>query len=238
MDREALREGEEGRKEGYEEVVRPSAGLQIPRPRAGYFYGGFIIASVGRPVILFATTNPHKVGEIEAILGPCFVVKSLLDYGLTGPEEDGSSLEENAEIKAKYAYERTGIPAVGEDTGLFVRALNWAPGIYSARFSGGGDRENREKLLYLLEGERDRYAEFRTVLAFHDGKRTLFFRGILPGEITTSERGDGGFGYDPIFVPEGYRRTLAEMSPEEKNAISHRMRALMEFLRWIVGEME
>ncbi len=192
---------------------------------------------MGRPLLLFATANPHKVKEIEAILGPCFVVRSLLDYGLPGPEEDGSSLEENAEIKARYAYERTGVPAIGEDTGLFVRALNWAPGIYSARFSGGGDRENREKLLYLLEGERDRYAEFRTVLALYDGKETRFFKGVLPGRITTSERGKGGFGYDPVFVPYGHERTLAEMPPEEKNALSHRRRALMEFLRWIVREM-
>jgi len=187
-----------------------------------------------RPVLLFATTNPHKVAEIEAMLGPCFTVKSLLDFGLPGPEETGATLEENAEIKARYAYERTGLPGIGEDTGLFVRALHWAPGVYSARFSGGGDRENREKLLYLMRGERDRYAEFRTVLAIYDGREVRFLRGVLPGRITTEERGSGGFGYDPIFVPEGHSRTLAEMSPEEKNRISHRRRAIDALLRWIV----
>jgi len=131
------------------------------------------------------------------------VVRTLLDYGLEGPEETGATLEENAGIKARYAYERTGLPSIGEDTGLFVRALNWAPGIYSARFSGGGDKDNREKLLYLMRGERDRYAEFRTVLALYDGRETRIFRGVLPGRITTVERGSGGFGYDPLFVPEG-----------------------------------
>lgn len=190
-----------------------------------------------RPPILFATANPHKVREIREILGPCFTVLSLLDYGLPGPEESGTTLEENAEIKARYAYERTGIPAVGEDTGLFVRALKWAPGIYSARFSGGGDRENREKLLYLMRGEGDRYAEFRTALVFYDGRRLETFLGVLPGRIATVERGKGGFGYDPLFVPEGHTRTLAEMSPQEKNAISHRRRALMSFLKWLVREI-
>ncbi len=192
---------------------------------------------MSRPVLLFATTNPHKAMEIQEILGPCFVVRTLLDYGLGGPEETGATLEENAEIKARYAYERTDLPSIGEDTGLFVRALNWAPGIYSARFSGGGDRDNREKLLYLMRGERDRYAEFRTVLALYDGREVRIFRGVLPGRITTVERGEGGFGYDPLFVPEGYDRTLAEMSPREKNAISHRRRALMSFLKWLVREI-
>ncbi len=191
---------------------------------------------MGKPAILLATSNPHKLREVKEMVGRCLELFYLPDFSLSSPEETGGSLEENARIKAVYAFERTGMPSLGEDTGIFVRALGWAPGVYSARFSGGDDRENREKLLYLLRGERDRYAEFRTALVFYDGEEFRTFTGKLPGYITAQEMGDGGFGYDPIFLPLGHDRTLAQMKPEEKNAISHRKRALMEFLKWFLKE--
>jgi len=184
-----------------------------------------------------ATSNLHKVREIREILGPCFKVLSLVDFGLPSPEETGDSLKENARIKAEYGWRKTGLMSIGEDTGLFVKALKWAPGVYSARFFGGDAKENRKRLLYLMEGERDRYAEFRTVLAVYDGKSVRYFEGILPGWITLKERGRGGFGYDPIFIPEGHTITLAEMESFQKNAISHRGRAFRKFLKWLVKKL-
>ncbi len=192
-----------------------------------------------RPRLLLATSNENKVFEIKKIIGSCIEVFYFKDFGLSTPEEEGGTLEENAFIKAKYGYDSTGLPSVGEDTGLFVDALNGAPGVYSSRFAGknASDKENREKLLYILKDERNREAKFITVICFYDGKRTEYFKGILEGYIAEMESGRYGFGYDPIFVPRGLNRTLAEMSPEEKNRISHRYRALKEFLKWFIRDL-
>ncbi|MEO0138890.1 MAG: RdgB/HAM1 family non-canonical purine NTP pyrophosphatase [candidate division WOR-3 bacterium] len=189
-----------------------------------------------RPRILLATSNKHKVFEIKSIVGICIDVYSFSDFGLNTPDETGKTLEENALIKAKYGYNNTGIPSIGEDTGLFVDALNGSPGIYSSRFAGKGatDRDNREKLLYLLKNEENRKARFITVISYYDGERMEFFKGVLDGEITKSERGKYGFGYDPVFIPKGYDKTLAEMTPEEKNKISHRFKAMLKFLKWYI----
>jgi len=189
--------------------------------------------------LLLATSNENKVFEIRKMIGECIEVLYFGDFGLKTPEETGTTLEENAFIKAKYGYDSTNLPSIGEDTGLFVDALKGAPGVYSSTFAGknASDKENREKLLYILRNERNRSARFITVICFYDGKRTKYFKGVLEGYITEKERGENGFGYDPIFVPKGFNRTLAEMSTEEKNRISHRYKALKGFLRWFVRDL-
>lgn len=191
--------------------------------------------------IVLATKNPHKVEEILAILGniPGIEWLTFREISFSDVEEVGETLEENAVLKATAVARETGLPALAEDTGLEVEALGGAPGVRSARFAGAGKdyRANNEKLLRLLEGVRDRRARFRTVavLALPDG-RTWKAEGVLEGKIAEVPRGEHGFGYDPLFIPEGETRTLAEMLPEEKNAISHRRRAL-EAMRTILHEL-
>ena len=181
--------------------------------------------------VLLGTGNPAKLAEILAILGAIPGVEwvSASDLGLPEPKEEGKTLEENAIIKAVTYAKRAGLPALAEDTGLEVEALGGAPGVLSSRFAG---REkdyaaNNRKLLELLEGAENRRARFRTVavLALPDG-RFWTSEGVLEGEIAREPRGSGGFGYDPLFIPKGETRTIAELSPEEKNAISHRRKAL------------
>ncbi len=191
--------------------------------------------------VVLATKNPHKLEEILSILGEIPGVEFLTfrDIPLPDVEETGGTLEENAILKATSVARETGLPALAEDTGLEVEALGGAPGVRSARFAGENKdyRANNEKLLGLLKGVTDRRARFRTVavLALPDG-RTWTAEGVLEGRIAETPRGEGGFGYDPLFIPEGETRTLAEMSPEEKNRISHRRRAL-EAMRSILEEL-
>ena len=191
--------------------------------------------------VVLATKNPHKVEEILAILGdiPGIEWLTFREISFSDVEEVGETLEENAVLKATAVARETGLPALAEDTGLEVEALGGAPGVRSARFAGAGKdyRANNEKLLRLLEGVRNRRARFRTVavLALPDG-RMWKTEGVLKGKIAEAPRGEHGFGYDPLFVPEGETRTLAEMLPEEKNVISHRRRAL-EAMRTILHEL-
>lgn len=191
--------------------------------------------------VVLATKNPHKLEEILSILGEIPGVEFLTfrDIPLPDVEETGGTLEENAILKATSVARETGLPALAEDTGLEVEALGRAPGVRSARFAGENKdyRANNEKLLGLLKGVTDRRARFRTVavLALPDG-RTWTAEGVLEGRIAETPRGEGGFGYDPLFIPEGETRTLAEMSPEEKNRISHRRKAL-EAMRSILEEL-
>ena len=188
--------------------------------------------------VVLATKNPHKVEEILAILGdiPGIEWLTFREISFSGVEEVGETLEENAVLKATAVARETGLPALAEDTGLEVEALGGAPGVRSARFAGEDKdyRANNEKLLRLLEGVRNRRARFHTVavLALPDG-RMWKTEGVLKGKIAEAPRGEHGFGYDPLFVPEGETRTLAEMLPEEKNVISHRRRAL-EAMRTIL----
>ncbi len=182
--------------------------------------------------LLVATHNEHKKEEIQQILGPKYVVKSLTDYNIFEEiVEDGNTFEENALIKAKYCFEKTGIPSIGDDSGLVVEALDGRPGIYSARYAGDHDfGKNIAKVLDEMEGIANRKAYFTTVLCFHNEDGTFYFPGEIHGHLLVENRGHKGFGYDPIFVPNDYNITFAEMPAEEKNMISHRKKAIEKFL--------
>lgn len=184
--------------------------------------------------IVAATGNKHKIEEIESItkkFGMNVITKAEAGVGDLEIEETGTTFEENSLIKAEAIMKATGMPAIADDSGLEADALNGAPGVYSARFSGEGatDESNNAKLLKLMENipDDERSARFVSVvtLCFPDGT-VVAARGECPGTLRRSPRGDGGFGYDPLFVPVGYDKTYAEISAEEKNIISHRAKAL------------
>ncbi|MDE5702582.1 non-canonical purine NTP diphosphatase [uncultured Bacteroides sp.] len=185
---------------------------------------------------VFATNNAHKLGEVTAILGNRIEVLSLKDINChTDIPETADTLEGNALIKARYIFENYQVDCFADDTGLEVEALGGAPGVYSARYAEGGhDSEaNMLKLLHNLEEIENRKAQFRTVFALIiDGKEHLF-EGIVKGEIIKNKRGTSGFGYDPIFVPEGYSQTFAEMGNELKNKISHRAIATNKLCKFL-----
>ena len=183
--------------------------------------------------IVFATNNAHKLSEVSALLGDRFELVTLREVGITEDiPETGATLDENASIKARYVYERTGLCCFADDTGLEVEVLGGAPGVHSARYATDGHdfAANNRKLLRELEGKTNRKARFRTVISIIVDGVERQVEGIVEGEITTSESGAEGFGYDPLFMPEGYDRTFAEMSAEEKNAISHRGRAVKKLV--------
>ncbi|MCC5904712.1 MAG: RdgB/HAM1 family non-canonical purine NTP pyrophosphatase [Balneolaceae bacterium] len=188
--------------------------------------------------ILLASANPHKIEELEQILMPLGIaLKSTRDFP-DGEEvdEDQPSLEGNALKKARYWHQKTGLPSLSDDTGLEVDVLSGAPGVYSARYAGKNASylQNTEKLLHEINGQNNRSAQFRTVIAFVEGKgREHLFEGICRGTIISEPRGDKGFGYDPVFVPNGYKQTFAELLSEEKNRISHRGRALQKFAEFL-----
>lgn len=186
--------------------------------------------------IVFATNNAHKLREVQQTVGDRFEIVSLKECGITEDiPENEPTLEGNALAKARYIYSRTGLSCFADDTGLEVEALGGEPGVRSARYATDGhdDEANKRLLLERMKGVENRAAQFRTAMALIlDGKEYLF-EGVVRGKILTSERGEGGFGYDPLFTPEGYSTSFAEMSAEAKNAISHRGRAvrlLTEFL--------
>lgn len=183
--------------------------------------------------LVFATNNPHKAREVEQILGPGFAVKTLRDIGcLEEIEETEPTLEGNALLKARYVKQQYGYDCFSEDTGLEVNALGGAPGVYTARYAGDekSPEANIALLLKNLDGASDRRAQFRTIIALIvDGKETLF-EGVCPGSIAGQKSGTGGFGYDPVFVPDGYDRTFAELGDDVKNQISHRARATQQLI--------
>lgn len=185
--------------------------------------------------LLVATHNEHKKEEIQQILGPDFQVKSLADYGLHDEIiEDGDSFHANALIKAKYCFEKTGIPSLGDDSGLVIDTLDGRPGIFSARYAGDHDfGKNIAKVLEEMQDKKNREAYFITVLCYYDEDGARYFEGRVYGKLLSENKGFEGFGYDPIFVPEGKEQTFAEMSAEEKNKISHRKAALDLFLKEI-----
>ncbi len=175
--------------------------------------------------IVFATNNAHKLEEIREILAGLVDIVSLADIGCHEDiPETGATLEENALQKACFIREKYGFDCFADDTGLEVNALNNAPGVYSARYAGEGKnpQDNMNKVLRELEDKEDRSARFRTVIALIlDGKEYLF-EGEIKGQLIKEKRGEGGFGYDPIFVPDNYSKTFAELGNSIKNTISHR----------------
>lgn len=198
--------------------------------------------------IVFATNNQHKLDEIRSILGEKFEVVSLSDIGCNEEiPETGKTLEENARQKAQYVYDYYHVSCFADDTGLEVDALGGAPGVYSARYAGGEGHDseaNMTKLLKELGNNNNRKARFRTVIALIEKKDVCpcgctsiklvhQFEGIVNGEIIRERRGGEGFGYDPIFQPEGYDKTFAELGVDIKNTISHRARATQKLAEYL-----
>lgn len=187
--------------------------------------------------LIIATHNKHKLQEIQEMLKGLYEVKGLTDIGCQEEiPETGTQLQENALQKACFVKEHYGYDCFADDTGLEVEALNGAPGVYSARYAGEhcSFEDNCRKMLREMDGKTNRKARFRTVIALIRNGETHFFEGIVDGEILTEHHGTEGFGYDPIFRPEGYDKSFAELSLEEKNSISHRGRAvakLIDFLK-------
>jgi XTP/dITP diphosphohydrolase len=186
--------------------------------------------------LIFATNNSHKLEEVSQILGDKIEVLSLKDIHCdVDIPETADTLEGNALLKAQYIHQNYGLDAFADDTGLEIEALNNKPGVYSARYAGEdkSNQANMLKVLRELEGIDNRTAQFRTVIALILNGQTHLFEGIIKGTIIKEKRGDAGFGYDPIFVPEGYDQTFAELGNEIKNEISHRavaVKKLSEFL--------
>lgn len=195
--------------------------------------------------IIFATNNPHKLKEIQHLLGNHFSLMSLQEIGFIGEiPEDKPTLEGNALQKAKYIFERYNLPCFADDTGLEIEALQGEPGVYSARYAGaleifGSEAKRSEanvvKVLDKLKNIANRKALFRTVIAYIEGNTEHFFEGIMEGSITYEKRGNSGFGYDPIFLPEASQLTFAEMPLSEKNKISHRARAFAKFVEFMTN---
>ena len=198
--------------------------------------------------IVFATNNQHKLDEIRSILGEKFEVVSLSDIGCNEEiPETGKTLEENARQNAQYVYDHYHVSCFADDTGLEVDALGGAPGVYSARYAGGEGHDseaNMTKLLKELGNNNNRKARFRTVIALIEKKDVCpcgctsiklvhQFEGIVNGEIIRERRGGEGFGYDPIFQPEGYDKTFAELGVDIKNTISHRARATQKLAEYL-----
>ena len=198
--------------------------------------------------IVFATNNQHKLQEIRDILGSEFEIVSLKDIGCdVDIPETGNTLEENAMQKAQYVYDHYNLSCFADDTGLEVEALNGEPGVHSARYAEGTDHDseaNMAKLLRNLEGKDNRKARFRTVIALIQKqdvcpcgctsiKKVNRFEGIVDGSIATEKHGTAGFGYDPIFVPEGYNKSFAELGESIKNGISHRARAVAKLAEYL-----
>ena len=181
--------------------------------------------------LVFATNNKHKLQEVRDIVCDRVEVLSLADINCYDDiPETADTLQGNALIKARHIYEKYGFDCFADDTGLEVEALDGAPGVYSARYAGDecDSEANMRKLLENLTGKTNRNAQFRTVIALIVKGEEMFFNGIVKGSIATEKRGDSGFGYDPIFIPEGHCESFAQMSSEIKNSMSHRFRATQQ----------
>ena len=196
------------------------------------------IFTVLRPAmkLVFATHNQNKFEEIKKLVPEFIELISLDELGCHEEiAETGDTLEENAQIKADYVTSTYGLPCFSDDTGLLVDALNGAPGVYSARYAGEkkNAEANMDKLLKELQSVENRSARFETVIALNLNSKSHLFKGVVYGFITQVKRGSKGFGYDPIFRPEGYQETFAELSMEEKNKISHRARAMAQLIDFL-----
>lgn len=182
--------------------------------------------------LIFASNNHHKINEVSAILKTFgFNVIGLSDAGIYEDiPETAETIEGNASLKANYIFNKYNKDCFADDTGLEVESLNNAPGVYSARYAGEQKSadDNMNKLLYELEGKSNRKARFKTIIALIYQGKEYIFEGVINGIISMDKRGNNGFGYDPIFIPDGYDKTFAEMSAEEKNKISHRAIAVQK----------
>ena len=188
--------------------------------------------------LVFATNNPHKVDEVRNKLSGLFEIRTLSEIGCVDDiPETSDTLQGNAAQKSHYLHDRFHCDCFADDTGLEVEALNGAPGVYSARYAGPGkDSEaNIDKLLSELEGKENRRARFRTVISLILNGQEHFFEGIVSGTILTERHGSNGFGYDPVFQPDGYDCSFAELSMDEKNKISHRGRATEKLIQFLSG---
>ena len=193
--------------------------------------------------LVFATNNKHKLDEISSILGDQVKLLSLADIGCSDEiPEDRDTLEGNAEQKAFYIYNKYHLNCFADDTGLEVEALNGRPGVYSARYSEDEAPEinkefrheaNIKKLLREMQGKLNRAAQFRTVICLVERGKSSFFEGKIMGRIIENKKGTSGFGYDPVFIPENYFLTFAELSMEEKNQISHRAKAIAKLVEYL-----
>lgn len=187
--------------------------------------------------LCFATNNKHKLEEVSQLLGDSFHIVSLADIGCKEelPEEQ-ETLEGNSLQKAKYVFDKFGINCFADDTGLEVEALDGAPGVYSARYAGEqrNSDDNNELLLENLKNQANRKARFRTVVTLILDHQTFQFEGVANGEILKSRRGSAGFGYDPLFLPEGHTKSMAELTAKEKNAISHRGNAIRKLVAYLI----
>ncbi len=186
--------------------------------------------------LVFATNNAHKLEEVRQILGERFTIHSLKEIGCHEDiPETGDTFQDNALQKARYVKEHYGYDCFADDTGLEVKALNGAPGVHSARYAGDHDSEaNMTKLLQELEKKQNRSAQFRTVVALILNGQEVLFEGIVTGRIATERHyGESGFGYDPVFIPDGFTETFSQMSPESKNQVSHRGRAVRKLADYL-----
>ncbi len=186
--------------------------------------------------LVFATNNKHKLSEVSSVSNSHFQIVSLAEIGCTDDiPETAETLEGNALIKARWIHEKYGFDCFADDTGLEVEALDGRPGVYSARYAGedGNAERNIEKLFSELAGSVNRKAQFRTVITLIMNDEIHYFEGIVRGEIITEKRGSEGFGYDPVFVPEGFSQTFAEMGAEIKNKISHRALAVNKLISFL-----
>jgi len=186
--------------------------------------------------LIFATNNQHKLEEVQAIVGNQFTLLSLAEVGVDEDiPETGNTFEANAKQKSDYLFAKLQADCFADDSGLEIDSLDGAPGVYSARYSGSRDMEHNIALvLKKMEGVTDRSARFRTVISLQLNGENHFFEGAIEGKIIDTKIGTKGFGYDPIFIPKGFEKTFAEMSAEEKNAISHRaiaVKKLGDFLK-------
>lgn len=194
-----------------------------------------------RQDLVFATNNAHKAAEIQAILGSDFRIQTLKEIGCTSDiEETAATLEGNALIKSSYVRTHFGIDCFADDTGLEVEALNGKPGVYSARYAGDqkNDQDNIQKLLAELGSLTHRDARFRTVISLQWKGEVHQFEGILTGSITMVPRGENGFGYDPVFQPTGFEHTLAQLTMNQKNEISHRAKAFSKLIAFLADALE
>jgi XTP/dITP diphosphohydrolase len=186
--------------------------------------------------MIFATNNDHKLEEVRLMLGESIQLSSLKDLNCAEDiPETADTLEGNALLKARYVSQKYGCNCFADDTGLEVYALNKAPGVYSARYAGNSKdpKANMRKVLKELEGKADYSARFRTVIALIMQGREYLFEGIVEGTLIREEKGNAGFGYDPVFVPKGYTQTFAELGAEIKNTISHRAEAVGQLKRFL-----